>query len=147
MASESIDVPNNDSLIKEVQSGASVTTRTQMFVAHNGPLPAPDDFAFYNSVLPGAAERLMRMAELEQQNRHEDMRQHAKNMIKYVHGNIWNDRLGMIFGFCVAGLCLAAAVYCAVINQPWLGAACVAGTFISPLATIFARKKPPEPDE
>ena len=30
---------------------------------HSGPLPSPEDFAKYDKVLPGAAERMMRMTE------------------------------------------------------------------------------------
>jgi uncharacterized membrane protein len=37
----------------------------------SGPLPAPDSLAKYNSVVPDAAERIIRMAEKEQQHRHE----------------------------------------------------------------------------
>ena len=31
--------------------------------SYSGPLPAPEDFAKYDSVLPGAAERILKMAE------------------------------------------------------------------------------------
>lgn len=34
-----------------------------MFAAHSGPLPAVQDFSGYESVLPGAADRIMKMAE------------------------------------------------------------------------------------
>ena len=37
---------------------------------HQGPLPAPDDYAHYEAVHPGAAERILRMAESNQQHRH-----------------------------------------------------------------------------
>ncbi len=36
-----------------------------------GPLPAADEFADYERVLPGAADRILRMAEAEQQHRHQ----------------------------------------------------------------------------
>ena len=36
----------------------------------SGPLPQPEDFDRYNVVLPGAAERLLTMAEKEQAHRH-----------------------------------------------------------------------------
>lgn len=37
----------------------------------SGPLPLPDDFARYDEVHPGTAERLLAMAEKEQSHRHE----------------------------------------------------------------------------
>ena len=38
--------------------------------SHSGPLPAPRDFANYDRALPGAAERILAMAENEQTHRH-----------------------------------------------------------------------------
>ena len=37
----------------------------------SGPLPIPEEFAHYDRVVPGAAERILRMAESELQHRHE----------------------------------------------------------------------------
>ncbi|PIQ30327.1 MAG: hypothetical protein COS35_13425 [Zetaproteobacteria bacterium CG02_land_8_20_14_3_00_50_9] len=37
---------------------------------HSGPLPAPEDFAKYENILPGAAERILSMAENEARHRH-----------------------------------------------------------------------------
>lgn len=37
----------------------------------SGPLPDPDSFAKYESILPGSAERILKMAEKEQSARHE----------------------------------------------------------------------------
>lgn len=37
---------------------------------HRGPLPHPDSLARYDAIIPDGAERIMRMAELEQQHRH-----------------------------------------------------------------------------
>lgn len=36
----------------------------------SGPLPPPDDLAKYDQIVPGAAERILQMAEKEQANRH-----------------------------------------------------------------------------
>jgi len=41
----------------------SVTT------AYSGPIPSPDDFAGYNAVLPGAADRILKMAEGQSSHR------------------------------------------------------------------------------
>lgn len=37
---------------------------------HQGPLPAPEDLKRYDDLLAGGAERIFRMAEIEQQHRH-----------------------------------------------------------------------------
>lgn len=49
---------------------------------YSGPLPQPSDMAKYEEVVPGAAERILKMAEKEQDKRHEkeekEMRLKAK---------------------------------------------------------------------
>ncbi|MBU7579816.1 MAG: DUF2335 domain-containing protein [Porphyrobacter sp.] len=37
---------------------------------HSGPLPAPDDLAHYEAISPGAAERIISMAEANMNHRH-----------------------------------------------------------------------------
>ena len=44
------------------------TVQTQMI--HHGPLPRPEDLKGYNDALPGAADRILTMAEGEQKHRH-----------------------------------------------------------------------------
>ena len=43
--------------------------QTTVHYSHSGPLPNPDDLKRYNSVLPGAAERILKMAETQQSHR------------------------------------------------------------------------------
>lgn len=38
---------------------------------HSGPLPSPRSFGQYEDILPGAADRILSMAEKEQQHRHD----------------------------------------------------------------------------
>ena len=59
---------------------------------HSGPLPDPFSFQAYAKVLPDAPERIMRMAEKEQEHRHEMER-------KIVDA----DRIGYFLGQLIAG--------------------------------------------
>lgn len=65
----------------------------------SGPLPKPSNFEAYNKILPGAAERIMAMAEKEQDLRAENQ-QIAKEAI---NGQINNERRlidrSFLFGF------------------------------------------------
>ena len=54
-----------------------------------GPLPRPEDFAKYNHVLPGAADRIMNMAENEQQIRINAIPRVLENETKQIKGAIW----------------------------------------------------------
>jgi uncharacterized membrane protein len=50
---------------------------------HSGPLPDPDTLFQYNEIAPGAADRIIAMAEREQRHRHETdralVRMHSRN--------------------------------------------------------------------
>lgn len=61
----------------------------------SGPLPNPDDFRKYEEALPGAADRILKMAEMEQEHRHST---NDKDMIK-IHDNTYNlTKYGMTTG-------------------------------------------------
>src|SRR5690349_10580998 len=59
-----------------------------------GPLPPPEALAQYERVLPGAADRIMTMAEKQA-----DHRQKLERRV--VGSNTFNERLGMILAFIV----------------------------------------------
>ena len=50
----------------------------QEMTQHRGPLPSPETFNAYNKTLPGAAERILAMAEKSQNHRHEMEKTHLK---------------------------------------------------------------------
>lgn len=49
---------------------------------YSGPLPRPEDLIRYNDAVPGAAERILAMAEREMNHRHESERKILKNRIR-----------------------------------------------------------------
>ena len=50
--------------------------------SYSGPLPMPEDLEKYDQVVPGAAERIIRMAEKEMQHRHESDNRMMKSVIR-----------------------------------------------------------------
>lgn len=65
-----MDAPENPSLqTGEVIKSGQETPRVQA-VVFSGPLPPPAVFAEYERACPGAADRILSMAEKEQQHRH-----------------------------------------------------------------------------
>ncbi len=54
---------------QKAQLVEQIITDTSISETFSGPLPPPDDFAKYENVLPGAADRIIAMAEKEQQIR------------------------------------------------------------------------------
>lgn len=62
------DLLEGELLPDDKQEGAQQILISQR--SHSGPLPDPQDLEQYNNVLPGAAERIVAMAEKEQAHRH-----------------------------------------------------------------------------
>jgi len=66
-----------------------------MRASFSGPLPPPDALERYNEVLPGAAERIIAMAESQHAHR-QSLEKHV------IHSNISAQKLGTVLGFIVA---------------------------------------------
>lgn len=114
------------------------TTVSRQVTAHSGPLPAPETLEGYEEVLPGAAERILRMAEKQQDGRLDlearqldadiDHRDEMARIQRRVHtGAFISDYLGQLFGFLVALLSLGFAAYAGIWRDNWV----VAGLFLS----------------
>ncbi len=95
---------------------------------YQGTLPTPEAFAGYNSVLPGAAERILSMAEsdqqlqktsiLEEQNRKNQVVQnsHTENMAQI--------RKGQVFVYILlffSGILLLSGLFMIVFKNDWMG--------------------------
>lgn len=114
---------------------AAATTVTETRVtAHAGPLPSPDVLAGYESIVSGAAERIICMAEKQQSSRIDLERrqleadiEHRSEMVsvqKRAHtGAFVSDYLGQILGFVVAIGALAGGAYAGIVNDDWVVAA------------------------
>lgn len=115
--------------------------RTVRGVAYSGPLPTPQDFGKYDEILPGAAERILTLAENQSKHR-------QKLEVKIVKSNITNEKLGLIFGLIVALSMFSAVVLCAYLKQPIpatiIGTGGIVGlvtAFIKGSKTIRSEKK------
>lgn len=62
---------------------------------YSGPIPPPSALAAYEEVLPGSAERILNMAEREQQHRHDIIERTVR-----LEGRL--GPMGMIFAFIIA---------------------------------------------
>lgn len=93
----------------------------QMETYYYGPLPMPSAFAQYDKALPGAAERILQMAEQEQNHRHEmdnkRMRMESRDSI-----------IGIFAGLALGVAALAAGTTVAL-NVPSVGGTVIAGLF------------------
>lgn len=78
----------------------SVTVRQEQMRLHHGPLPPPEQFAGYEQVLPGAADRILGMAEKEMAERH---RRDAEAQQAHVRERRRGQWFAFLLGVVVAG--------------------------------------------
>lgn len=111
-----------------VQAGFQVQRTT-----FAGPLPPPTLFAEYDRIVPGGAERLLKMA--ENQSEHRQLLE--KSVIK---SDIKKSYLGVIFGFLIGmtGLCLSGYV---ILHGHDLAGSALGGTSLISLVSVFVYGK------
>lgn len=80
--------------------------------SHEGPLPSPRILQGYEHVLPGAAERLLVMAEKEQDHAH-------KLNVAMVQGMTNQSKLGQKMGFSIAVFGLLVGFVCMMAGGYW----------------------------
>ena len=86
------------------RKGVLVNRTIQTSQSFIGPIPPSNEFAKYEEILPGAADRLLTMAEKEQSNRHEFQNNLSKN-------SFYLQKRGQTFGFCIAVIGLIGGAY------------------------------------
>ncbi len=89
-------------------SGSSQPARIQTIISGvsvSGPIPAPQILQQYNTILPGAAERIIRMAEKQSDHRM-DLEK------KVVYSNVKKSYIGMVLASAIAcyGLWIAKEI-------------------------------------
>lgn len=114
-----------EQLSPEKQSQILQTVQTTLY---SGPIPPPDAFADYDKVLPGAADRIMTMA--ENQSRH---RQKMEQEV--VFSQIRDNKRGHWFGFIVALICIIGGFILIYLGKEVQGMAAV----ISPCAILAGK--------
>lgn len=96
---------------------------------HSGPLPSPDDFKRYDAVVPGAADRIVKMAENQQAHRM-TIEMHA------VIEQLKQSGRGQMFGLVIALVMIAASTWMVVTGHDVAGG-CLGGTTLVALVTVF----------
>ncbi len=124
---------------------------------HQGPLPAPEDLHRYEALLPGAAERIMRLSEDEATHRRSlEDRASAANAsaqaeqvasVAYQTRAVFrSDAIGQAAGLIVSLACVAAAVYLAGNGREWVAGALAAIPTAAVIQAFIVKRQlvPPE---
>jgi uncharacterized membrane protein len=104
-----------------------------MMRSFSGPLPPPEALERYNQVLPGAAERIINMAESQHQHR-QGLETHV------IHSNVAAQKLGTILGFVVAMSVVLGGMYLVHEGKSTAGLATIL-TALASLVGVFVYSK------
>lgn len=99
---------------------------------HIGPLPDPETLRRYDDLLPGTAERIITMAEKEQDHVHKTVSR----------AQIWTlvrKQIGQISGFLLGLLGLLEGFFLVVKGHDWAGAS-MSGISLSVLVGLFVKE-------
>lgn len=100
-----------------------------------GPLPLPSIMAGYDRVVPGAAERILRMAE-------ESVTFQQKIAMAALSALSSDTRRGQWFAFLIATLALITGGVAVLVGHPFAGATIVSTTLAGGVGTfVFIRRK------
>nr|WP_232843717.1 DUF2335 domain-containing protein [Secundilactobacillus angelensis] len=110
----------------------------------SGPLPPPSQLSQYEEILPGSADRILKMAE--------NQALHRQNLeTTVVKSNSRDSLLGVIFGFILGVMIIGGGIFLAIKGDsygPWLtlaGATGLIGVFV--YGTRSSRKERVEKDK
>lgn len=95
----------------------------------SGPLPPPEKLAQYEQILPGAAERIMQMAERQSEHR-------RSLESRVVNSDIWNSRIGLIFGFVIGVIGVGGGIWLMGQGMTYEGGIISGGTIASLVGTF-----------
>ena len=102
---------------------------TKSSSSFSGPLPHPDILRSFDEVVPGSAERIIKMA--EEQSSH---RRNLENMV--IDSDIKRSKWGQVLGFILSLIGLVVAGFVSVYGNPIAGSVIGVGTLGS-LVGIF----------
>jgi len=133
------------------QEGSSASAQQESLVhveAFQGPLPPPETLEKYNRICPGAAERIIQMAEQQSAHRRAQEKRLLRARIRDAFKQRAETRLGQWLGFAIGTTAIVAGSVVAVWTDTVSGG--VAGSIIGGggvvglvSAFIYGRQRPP----
>lgn len=111
-----------------------VSAMVEMRQTFSGPLPRPADFKAYKEVLSNAPERILLMAEKQQQHR-------IDSEERIIKADIRESIFSQVFAVLLVVLFLAAAVYLGINGHDWLAG--IVATLSATISAIFYLKSTP----
>jgi uncharacterized membrane protein len=110
-----------------------VKQRQEISVSYEGPLPRSREFAGYEQVLPGAADRILAMAEKESEHRRENDNKLVSASVKY-------SGRGQVFAFIISLISITGVVLSIRFSAPVVASIAPAIIAITGLVSLFTNK-------
>lgn len=103
----------------------------QQFIAstYSGPLPPAEAFEHYERVCPGAADRIIAMAEQQASHRQELEKRREATISR-------NSQIGIVSALLLAIFILVGGVICVILGHDWAGGVIVSLDLVS-LCAVF----------
>lgn len=110
----------------------------------SGPLPKPEHFGQYERVLPGTAERILKMAEKEQDHRHAMDREEASQFRYALTEDIRSIHLGQRFTFVLIAVMVISAIVFTALGMGYAALCTIIVAGITGLAAgVMGRRQDP----
>lgn len=116
---------------REKARNALMIIRQESFA---GPIPPPQVLQGYETILPGSADRIIKMAENQQQHR-------INIEDKAVSGQVGNTRRGQVFAFIVFILCVLVGLVFAYLDMKVFAGIFLTGTMVTVVALFIGGKE------
>lgn len=129
--------PTNEVLNKGQQNNPNskkiscVYSKSEYF---NGPLPHPEILKKYEETLPGAANRIIRMAERQSQHR-------QQLEARVINSNISHEKIGMYLAFLITTSLATGGFYLILLNKNIIGYTTFIGTFVFHIYNYLSQRK------
>jgi len=127
---EQTDVIEKFPELKELPPKERKAVVQKISMNYSGPIPHYSDFEGYEKVLPGAADRILQMAESQSEHR-----QHLERMVVYT--GVENSKRGQWFGFIIAVIAIIGGFFLIYCDKDALGITSILGA-IGSLVVVFA---------
>ncbi len=102
--------------------------------SHSGPLPDAETIIQYNSVIPEGADRIMRMAEKQQEHR-----MNIENLV--ISSQSKQSNLGQWFGLIIGLVGICCGTFLAYSGETTVGGIIAGGTVVSLVSVFVIGKK------
>lgn len=107
---DSVSPQQNDAYIERIEASF-----------HTGPIPPPGTLEQYNRILPNAADRIISMAEREQEHRHKMQEKLVNAQVNDAKQERDERRLGQIFGLSIGVVSIVSGSITAILASPLAG--------------------------